>query len=188
MSKLLENSFWSKIESFMDEKLPPCVKKILSETGYDNSVSLADMQPIEINYIEESLNKEFHFIIENLECCHSTTYKNQQTFRFLPGHRKLILRLSNVLLEMNELESVASNCPKNSNYLNDLSFLMKTLIETAERNAHKIPTQHRYCEIVRCFAAYIYMTCGKMCYETLCRNLPLPQPSSICKLVYKATN
>lgn len=183
MSKSLKIDFCSKIESFMGEKLPPCVKKILSETGYDNSVSLVDVQSSELDYIEESLNKELHFIIEDLECCHSAKYKNQQTFRFLSGHRKLILRLSNVLQEMKELETIPSKRSNNLNYLNDFSFLMKTLIETAERNGCKIPTQHRYCEIIRCFAAYIYMTCGKMCYETLCRNLPLPQPSSICKFV-----
>lgn len=36
-------------------------------------------------------------------------------------------------------------------------------------------------EIIRYFAMYFHMVCGKMCYETLSSNLPLPQSSTVRK-------
>lgn len=95
----------------------------------------------------------------------------------LPAHRRTILNLKNYLQE----EEPATDYVRTA----DFSSSLKTLIETANRNVNKIPTQYRYCDIIRYFCVYIYLTRGKMCYETLCRNLPLPQPSSIRMLMFK---
>lgn len=175
-----KSDFWRNIETFIGEELPPCVLKILDELGYSNSTSISAIQPDDIIDIEQHINQELRFIVDDFDCCNSETYQNQKVFRLLPGHRKLILNLKNHLQEMKTSEQAA--CLHQNNQLkpiNNFSFLLKTLIETAEQNANKVPTQYRYNEIIRYFAVYIYLQCGKMCYETLCGNLPLPQPSSI---------
>lgn len=170
------SDIFKQIESCIQEDLPPCVVKILNETGFNTSICINTIGPVELESIEKYVNDCLRHIVDGFDCCCSTAYQNQKVFRFLPGHRNLILNLKNHLGE------IRANLQNNTmrNY-SEFSFILKTMIETAEGNAGKVPTQYRYCEIMRYFASYIYMTCGKLCYETLCNNLPLPKPSSIRK-------
>lgn len=180
--QVLKADLWIQIENFIGEELPLCFCRILNEAGYNTSMALSSIQTLDIDTIEECVNKELRYIIDDLDCCNSTTYQKQKEFHFLPGHRKLILKLKDHLHEMHVAKtSISSQRQSTLKHSNEFSTLLKMLIETAGQNANKIPTQYRYSETIRYFAVYIYMTCGKMCYETLCRNLPLPQPSSIRK-------
>lgn len=173
----LKGAIWKRIETNYGEELPPCIIKILEEVGYSTSMSISSIQPADIECIEEFVNGDLRHILNELTCCNSETYKNQNEFRLLPGHRNMILNLKNYLQET-QVDKPSFQLKSHSSVF---SFLLSEIIRTAETNASKVPTQYRYSEIIRWFAVYIYMTCGKLCYETLCRNLPLPQPSSICK-------
>lgn len=173
----MNSKIWNLIETHIGEELPRCVIKILDTLGYSNSISISAIQPADIISIENYINEEEKSIVDDFDCCNAETYQNQKTFRLLPGHRQLILNLKNHLHDM----QAVSQPNYQLSHLNEFSILLKTLIETAERNVNKIPTQYRYNEIIRYFSVYIYLQCGKMCYETLCRNLPLPQSSAIRK-------
>lgn len=158
-------------EILKDLLVPLCVLKILDELGfYSNSTSISVIQPDDI---EQHIKQELCFIVNDFDCYNSETYQNQKVFCLLPGHRKLILKLKNHLQEMKTSEQEACLHQNNKlNPINEFSFLLKTLIETA----NKLLTQYQYNKTIRNFAVYIYLQCGKMCYETICGNLPLPQP------------
>lgn len=64
---------------------------------------------------------------------------------------------------------------------NDFSLIMKTFIESAQSNYGRHPNGLRYNDINRYFSTFVYLFCGKSCYETLSANLPIPQVNSIRK-------
>lgn len=164
-----KSEFWQKIEDFIGEKLPPCVVRILDEVGFNTSVSVRAMQPTDIDLIEECVNKELHHIVDDLSCCNSKTYQNQETFRFLPGHRKLILNLKNYLQEMQvAVSSTSSQQYGQLDTSNVFSFILKTLIETAQQNANKVATQFRYSENIRWFAVHTKQCVTIINYLSLC--------------------
>lgn len=168
--------FWNRFEQFFGEKIPPCLMKLLFECGYSCSATIRDISSEDINdmelYIEENLNH----IVKSIECCHSDAYRNQKKFRFLPAHRKFIQSLKSRLALMNSDHKL-----NYQNSLDQLSPLLRTIIENARNNLNKIPKQYRYNEIIRYFSMYLYMVCGRFSYEILCSNLSLPQSSTVRK-------
>lgn len=124
----LKNDIWNRIEKHSGEEIPPCIIKILEEVGYSTSMSISSIQPADIEFIEECVNKDLRHIVNHFTCCNSETYQNQKEFHLLPGHRKLILSLKNYLQRTKPTSQL--NC-----HSSVFSFLLKTLIETAEINA-----------------------------------------------------
>lgn len=61
-----------------------------------------------------------------------------------------------------------------------LSNLLKELVQMALSNFGKPQNRNRYSEFVQYFSAYIFMICGRKCYEFLQNNLPLPSVSTVC--------
>lgn len=83
---------FSKINNLFEEhEIPECVKKILIVCGYDTIASLRNLKYGSILAIERHMRLYFHETIQELTCCHSNFYKQQNQFEFLPGHRELIL-------------------------------------------------------------------------------------------------
>lgn len=64
-------------------------------------------------------------------------------------------------------------------YSYGFSHLLNMLINNAKYNSNKDPKGYRYDECIRYFATYIYIMCGKACYETLSANLPIPKAQTI---------
>lgn len=50
--------------------------------------------------IEKYVNDHLRHIFYNMDCCNSSNYKNQKQFRFLPGHKTLILNLPSQLIKL----------------------------------------------------------------------------------------
>lgn len=152
---------------------------ILKQCGYNNFANVADLNSETITEIEQYFNDNSKYVLKSLECSHSETYNKQEVFKFLPGHRKLIPNFPKYVQSIKATKvSFHQSQPNN---MTEFSYLLKLLIETAEHNSNKVPTQYRYHEMIRHFAIYIYIMAGRACYETLSRNLPLPQASTICK-------
>lgn len=86
----LSNKAIARLEKSKTDKFPLCVKKILSECGYDTLLSLQELNNDKLRKIEKHVN-ENRDIIANLECCNSQTYRAQSEFHFLPGHEAIIL-------------------------------------------------------------------------------------------------
>lgn len=81
------------LEKFNGSKLPECVKTILKHSAYDSAETLGLLDGIHVSEIEMYINETDHSVIDNLSCCNSSTYQNQQQFRFLPGHKGIILAI-----------------------------------------------------------------------------------------------
>lgn len=112
---------------------------------------------------------------ENREILKNTSYENVGTFKFKPGHKAFIAGLPKQI----QLIKEANKSEHTNNH--SFSYILKTLIDTAVSNSEKNPNGFRYNEIIRSFSTYIYLHCGKACYETLCANLPIPSAYSVCE-------
>lgn len=62
----------------------------------------------------------------------------------------------------------------------DFTHILKLILESAENNLGREPKGRRYNQCLKEFSTYIYLMCGRSCYETLSANLPLPQANTIC--------
>lgn len=123
----------------------------------------------------QSITDIEEFINNDTAILEGTSYDKSKLFRFKPGHRIFLNKLSQAIHRMDETVEKAE---QDSNF--NLSYVLKMLIETAEMNSDREPKGWRYHETIRYYATYIYLLCGKQCYEVLCCNLPLPKPGTIC--------
>lgn len=115
--------------------------------------------------------------IKSLTCCHSEFYKNLANFHFLPGHVTIIATIPKYIEEY-RIAHQSSDFEVNGRY----SFLLEELIRTAESNLFKDPNHATYSDTIRYFATYIFLLCGRSCYEILRENLPFPSVKTICEL------
>lgn len=133
--------------------------------------------------LEKYVSTNLKHLLEN------TVYSDFETdnFSFLPGHTNLLLTLPDCIrkFEMNDKTRKPNVAAQNSNFNLDslpLSFLMKELIRSGIDNSSKDARHRKFSSVIQSFATYVYMMCGKACYEILSQNLPLPQANTICKL------
>lgn len=116
-------------------------------------------------------------IFENIvvDCSHIDNYRNNEHFKFLPGHKILLLNFSQ--------SQAQTNTNSNTNQIfqhPSFSILLQNLIQTALNNYEKSSSNNRYPEILFDFAIYIYIMAGKRCYEVIAANLPIPSATTIC--------
>lgn len=161
----------------LGEPFPPCLKTILYACGYDNISNISLLDEKKIFEIEEYICKFGRNTIDQLVCCYSEQYKNQSTFKFLPGHNTELLRLPI------HAKNVQQSCVNNKNKSNvEFSTVLTELIKSAENIVDKEKNHANYSEIVRHFFTYIFLLSGKCAYETLRGNLPIPSVKTIRKL------
>lgn len=165
---------WSFLENVLGETVPACIKKILYTCGYNTIASLRNINENSVLKIEEFINESGCEVIKTLDCCFAEVYQKQNIFKLLPGHNALLLEFPKYL--SSQQQHVSCAMPK-KNY----SLILNKLIETAENNANKDKNNYKYDDIIRYFATYVYILCGKYCYEFLCHNLPLPSTKTVCK-------
>lgn len=158
------------IENQNDDKIPDSVVYILYNTGFDTKAALKSISEECIKTIEEHFNDNFDELISDL-----ADYRRNRPFKILPGHRALILTLPEMMIKT-ETKTMKNNTKSS----NDVSFVLKWLIDTAENNAGKEPKARRFQKDLQLFATYLYLMCGKSCYETLSANLPIPQAQTVC--------
>lgn len=159
------------LNQLLGENIPQDISKILAKSGYDTIWSLKNINENDILNIEEYINEQPSIL-------KGTTYENIQKFKFKPGHKKFLLELPNLIKKYNEEQHNKYGTKHCSNF----AYVFKELIDVAIANSEKEPNGVRYSECIRYFATYIYLHCGKKCYETLCANLPLPKANTIRKL------
>lgn len=68
--------------------------------------------------------------------------------------------------------------------MSDCYPILNKLIKTAEFNELKDKNHATYSDEIRYFATYIFLLCGRSCYEMLRSNLPIPSVKTICKIAY----
>lgn len=154
----------------MKDKIPNDIELILQRSGFDSKLALQSIDESVIVEIENQGNED-RSILAN------TSYENTENFKFKPGHKVFLLNLSKEVISWKE------NDDKIVHDTSAFSFMLRKFIETAEKNFGKLPNGHRYDEANQSFSTYIYLMCGKACYETLSANLPIPKASTICKII-----
>lgn len=71
-----------------------------------------------------------------------------------------------------------SKCKKEVCDTESLGMMLQSFVNSAERNTDRKKAGYRFDELTKMFAAYIFMLCGLLAYETLNANLPLSIPST----------
>lgn len=166
---------WCEIE------LPVCLKKILSTSAYDCANSLRLLDAEKVAEIERYVSEFGRCVIDELNCCHSETYKKQKIFKFLPGHRAILMSLPSCAQKnINNDQKLDQLKEKNSDVY---SVFLTQLIETAQINAKKPKNKAIYSDIIRNFSTLIYLMSGRACYEVLHRNLPIPSTKTVCECI-----
>lgn len=181
------------VEKFVGHEIPKCIKVILLACGYDSLLSLKQITSERIDEMEHYIEKKKEKIISKLDDGGDVDivneYKNQNQFKFLPGHRSIILDIANDIKDMqvqqeSQSKHLANVIEENSDEQIEYSVILSQLIETAERNKNKSKYANCYTDTIKYFSTYIFLLCGRTCYETLYRNLPIPSTKTICKYIY----
>lgn len=178
------------LENFCGQKVPECLKFILWKSGYDSVISIKRISEEKITKIEQHIQKKRKVILSQLDDADDTTvieYKKQEVFEFLPGHRDILLDLPKTINNMQECfrkDNLVNVLESNNvnGIMTEYSVILDEFLKTARRNKDRSKNAHQYDDIVRYFATYIFLLCGRMCYETLNHNLPIPSTKTICKL------
>lgn len=83
------NQFWGKFQAFIGSSVPEILVKILISAGYDNALSIAELDETDINVLQTYTQTNLKSLLDE-----STLYKNCEKFEFLPGHQRTILKIS----------------------------------------------------------------------------------------------
>lgn len=155
--------------------MPNCIKVVLGLSGFDTIFSLYKIDVGEISKIEKHVNAHRMHDIQELRCCHSEFYSARQQFKFLPGHVAILLALPkyaiNFMISQDKL------------VLNDNHpFILNEMIKTANSNMYTDQNHASYSDVIRFFATYVFLLCGRSCYLMLRENLPFPSVKTIRKL------
>lgn len=176
--------FWKSVEVLVGENLLECVKIIMIRNGYDCDLSLSTINEKSFEDIENYTIQHLRNSIITLNCCHSDTYKTDilaNKFQFSPGHKQLILYcVQKVKDKLYSSQSTSSEICERIRNEPALSKILKEIVKTAFENFGKTPNLNRYSETVKYFSTYVYMLCGRKCYEVLQSNFLLPAVSTVC--------
>lgn len=116
---------------------------------------------------------------------YSSITKNQSR---IPNYFKIISDIEVVVNENKKLYESIQNLQEELNQKNEennkpksTSEILNLLIQTAQNQLNKKNGGFRYNETIKEFASYMFMLAGRIAYETLCKNIPLPSLSSISR-------
>lgn len=164
---------FNKIINNLGEPIPLCIQSFLCECGFTTLSSIRGINTSSVVEIENHIQSYGSEMIRNLSCCFSKIYNAQERFKLLPGHRAFILELPKYL---SECEQIAVN-PIDQSF----SFVLQEIIKTAQLNFGKGSNNHVFNDKMRYFSTYVFLLCGRSCYEFLRQNLPLPSVRTVCK-------
>lgn len=159
------------LEHLLGEKIPERVIWILKATGFDRKYSLREITADCILSIEEFINNNRNTISGIPE---ESIYSKIHPFKLLPGDRRFIVNIPKYIEQIDDTETTKWN-------LSEFSFILKCLIDTAQENSNRNIKSFRYSKAIQAFSTYLYLMCGRSCYDTLCANLPIPQSSTVGK-------
>lgn len=90
-----------------------------------------------------------------------------------------------MIKELTKTISQLLDTPNDKNEDANYYYVLNCLI-TAAKNQHaaKEKTGHRHQTAIKDFACYLHMLSGRLCYETLYVNLPIPSPTTISRYLH----
>lgn len=180
---------WKFVEEILKERICLCIKTFLGECGYDTFASIRNISEKSVTEIEKYINNQCLETVEQLDCEHARHYQNQKKFELLPGHSACILEIKKCLSgEYLEKRNPLLTFDGQNSSANPFSIVLQKLVETARNNFLKSKFHATYDDVVRFFSTYVFLLCGRRCYEFLCHCLPLPSISTICELFILCIN
>ena len=167
-----------------------CLKVLLWKCGYDTMLSVKYLSDEKIKKMEKHIQKYKNKIFHGNECL--SDYEKENVFSFLPAHMDILIELpqniremqSEYTLQCNGSTNILPNMMESSildNGYEEYSVILKELINSAKRNQNKPKNAYHYTDLIKYFCTYTFLLCGRMCYETLNKNLPIPSTKTVCK-------
>lgn len=105
-----QNRFWVEFQGYLNNVVPDFIVKTLILAGFDNAMSLSELNEGDIDLIEKfAAEKCTHLVDLNIE---------NGVFKFKPGHRKLLFNLSKKVNQF--VEEKALNRKRNRNQLKQI--------------------------------------------------------------------
>lgn len=171
---------WKKIESSIGQIIPMNVKTFLCLGGYDSVLSIKQIDAEKMHALEkylQNLIQSDRRLLEKLDKNDKTTlvYTSQNVFNLLPGHSAILLALPELIKTMCDIDMLQA-CNQEPE---EFSVILSKLIESARKNKNKPKNAFKYDDIIKNFSTYIFLLCGRTCYETLYKNLPIPSIKTI---------
>lgn len=103
----------------------------------------------------------------------------------IPSYFKIVDEIQKILNKNKELQNIVQNLlnpvlvtKETGNSYEVLNLLVKT---AKDNKKAKQKEGYRYDDVIKKFSTYIFMLGGRLCYETLQKNIGLPAPSSISR-------
>lgn len=59
------SEMWSSFEKYLGKVIPECIKKILSETGFDDDLALENLKETDIKDIEHYVNEHLPTLVNS---------------------------------------------------------------------------------------------------------------------------
>lgn len=190
-----EENMFIHLENFIGQNVPDILKLLLYVSGYDTLISIKQLTSTKIANLEQWINKSLHEgysglvkIFENNAYNESVLYKDiikrKGNFEFLPGHRDILSSLPKMITDM-QAGNTADGTQRiiQENDVSKYSVILTKLIESANKNFNKSKYAYQYNDTLKYFATYVFLLCGRMCYETLSKNLPIPSTKTIRKYI-----
>lgn len=185
----MESEELIKLEQFIGDEIPHSLKIILQMSGFDLLLNLKYITSEKIDSLEQfmQMKKEnFHSKLDGIHDMAAIEYKKQERFEFLPGHRDVLLKMPKFIKDMhfvnngNTKNPAKNDLPKVESSV-EYSHILTQMINVANMNKNKPKQAKLYTDVIKYFSTYIFLQCGRACYETLSSNLPMPSTKTICE-------
>lgn len=168
------SNIFHNLETITNEKIDPDVIKILIECGYDTRAAWLGLNH---GCLDTFITDIEQYTNDNRTVLEGTSYENIATFKLKPGHKSILFRLADQMKLLDKADDINK---KPCDVIN-FSTILRAFIETAETNMGKDPRGFRYSEINLFFSMFVYLHCGRACFDTLSANLPIPSGQTIRK-------
>lgn len=89
--------FWEELELRLNGTIPAFIKHVLKASGYENFICLRELTKDDLCEIESYVSNNLKLWIRKLRKVDDDYVGFKKTFEFLPGHKKLILKISEKL-------------------------------------------------------------------------------------------
>lgn len=107
-----DKKFWDDVELQIKGAIPETIKHVFKASGYENLLSLRDLTKDDLAAIENFVNINLAPWLKKLrKLDKNNEYAKINPFVFLPGHEKLIFKISADLRVKNEINCSNVNVP-----------------------------------------------------------------------------
>lgn len=170
------NNEWANLEDFEGRAFPDYLKILLWKSGYDSMISVKQLTNAAITELEKHIEKNRNKLLMDLE-----SEYDEEVFEFLPGDRHILLNLPRRIDAMQQSFRQIGPTLIEPFAVESYSVVLSELIKTAKGNSNRSKHANHYSDMIKYFSTYIFLLCGRTCYDTLNKNLPIPSIKTICK-------